>query len=77
MLEPFARGAVGDPILLVLLKLLQPFQHDDECAGAPNQPGGADAPAATGIAAAVTIWQTLTTLNQRWLRRLFASYQAI
>jgi hypothetical protein len=33
--------------------------------------------AATGIAAAVTIWQSLKALNRRWLKRLLPSYQAI
>src|SRR5215211_2572836 len=43
----------------------------------PRSHTGADAAAATGIAAAVTIWQTLSSLKRRWFRWLFASYQAI
>src|SRR5215211_1072689 len=40
MLEPLARGAVGGPVLLILLELLQPLEDDDQRASASHQPYG-------------------------------------
>ena len=65
VLEPLAGRAVGGPVLLILLELLEPLEHDDQRARRRRSAAGADAAAATGIAAATTIWQTFSRLNQR------------
>ena len=65
MLEPLAGCPAGRPVLLILLELLKAFQDDDQRPAAPISDSGADAVAATGIAAATTIWQTFSPLNQR------------
>ena len=65
VLEPLAGRPVGRPVLLILLELLESLEDDDQRPAAPDQPSGADAAAATGIAAATTIWQTFSPLNHR------------
>src|SRR5918994_7844880 len=38
MLEPLAGRAIGCPVLLVLLELLEPLEHDDQRAATAHQP---------------------------------------